>query len=213
MEKIKNYMKIIRIKHYLKNLLLFVPLLFSGQILDLRKLIIAFLGFCSFSLASSIIYIINDYKDMENDKLHPIKKNRPIAAGKVTKKEVAFLFTIIIIGIIIINLIMLNIMELKNFLIAGIFEIIYLLLNFGYSFGLKNIPILDIVILVCGFLLRLLYGAEICDIVISQWLYLTIISISFYMAMGKRRNEIVKQGDKSRKVLSKYNKDFLDKFI
>ena len=89
--------------------------------------------------------------------------------------------------------------------------LLYLAINVAYSFGLKKKPIVDIVILVAGFLIRVLYGAVITDIELSNWLYLTVISGAFYMGLGKRRNEILKQGDKSREVLKCYTKDFLDK--
>ena len=89
----------------------------------------------------------------------------------------------------------------------------YYLLNIGYSFGLKNIPIVDIVILVSGFVIRVLYGASITSIEISNWLYLAVMSGSFFMGFGKRRNEIMKQGNNSRKVLMYYTKEYLDKFM
>lgn len=88
---------------------------------------------------------------------------------------------------------------------------LYFVLNLIYSFGAKNIPILDIVILVSGFFIRVLFGATLLNISVSNWLYLTVIAVSFYLGLGKRRNEIIKSGVKSRKVLEYYNKDFLDK--
>jgi len=94
--------------------------------------------------------------------------------------------------------------------LGWIIIITYILLNIFYSLGLKNIPLLDIVILVSGFLLRVLYGSEISSIAISSWLYLTVISMSFYLALGKRRNEIKKYGN-IRKVSQFYNQNFLDR--
>ena len=86
------------------------------------------------------------------------------------------------------------------------------MLNLLYSFGLKNVPVADIAILVSGFLLRVLYGSSITGIEISKWLYLTVIAMSFYLGLGKRRNELEKHGGEStRKVLEAYNKNFLDK--
>ena len=90
--------------------------------------------------------------------------------------------------------------------------VLYLILNIAYSFGLKNKPIIDIVILVLGFLIRVLFGGSVINVDISGWLYLTIISISFYLGLGKRRNELVKHsGKETRSVLKYYNKEFLDK--
>ena len=206
MEKIKNYFKLLRVNHYLKNFLVLFPLVFSSELLNLSKLKTTVLGFIAFCLTASIVYIINDLKDIENDKKHPVKKNRPFASGKVSKVE----------GIIILIVLTLIVLGLSYFIgfehwIALLLLGVYLLLNVLYSFGLKNVPIVDIVILVSGFLIRVVYGAQIIDLTVSNWMYLTVISASFYMGLGKRRNEIIKQGDKSRKVLKYYTKEFLDK--
>ena len=206
MEKIKNYFKLLRVNHYLKNFLVLLPLVFSSELLNLSKLKTTVLGFIAFCLTASIVYIINDLKDIENDKKHPVKKNRPFASGKVSKVE----------GIIILIVLTLLVLGISYFIgfenwIALLLLGVYLLLNVFYSFGLKNVPIVDIVILVSGFLIRVVYGAQIIDLTVSNWMYLTVISASFYMGLGKRRNEIIKQGDKSRKVLKYYTKEFLDK--
>lgn len=207
MSKIKEYMKLMRIKHYLKNVLIFLPLVFSGKLLDIHNLINCIVGFIIFSFTSSIIYIINDIKDIENDKKHPIKKKRPLPLGTVSKEEAIILA--LVLGLIAITLSIFVIGYER--IIAIMLLLLYLAINVAYSFGLKKKPIVDIVILVAGFLIRVLYGAVITDIELSNWLYLTVISGAFYMGLGKRRNEILKQGDKSREVLKYYTKDFLDK--
>ena len=94
---------------------------------------------------------------------------------------------------------------------SSLILLLYFIINLGYSFGLKNIPLVDITILALGFVLRVTYGGVGLGIDISNWLFLTVLSISFYMALGKRRNELIKNGSNSRKVLRSYNKDFLDK--
>ena len=207
MSKIKEYMKLMRIKHYLKNVLIFLPLVFSGELLDIHNLTNCIVGFIIFSFTSSIIYIINDIKDIENDKKHPIKKKRPLPLGTVSKEEAIILA--LVLGLIAITLSIFVIGYER--IIAIMLLLLYLAINVAYSFGLKKKPIVDIVILVAGFLIRVLYGAVITDIELSNWLYLTVISGAFYMGLGKRRNEILKQGDKSREVLKYYTKDFLDK--
>ena len=207
MSKIKEYMKLMRIKHYLKNVLIFLPLVFSGELLDIHNLTNCIVGFIIFSFTSSIIYIINDIKDIENDKKHPIKKKRPLPLGTVSKEEAIILA--LVLGLIAITLSIFVIGYER--IIAIMLLLLYLAINVAYSFGLKKKPIVDIVILVAGFLIRVLYGAVITDIELSNWLYLTVISGAFYMGLGKRRNEILKQGDKSREVLKCYTKDFLDK--
>lgn len=202
----KNWIKLLRCKHYLKNFLIFLPIIFSGEIGNLEKLQMTLLGFVSFCLISSSIYIINDICDIEKDKLHPVKCNRPLASGKI-KKENALIVTILLI---IISLII-NVFFIKN-TYSILFIIIYFILNLLYSFGLKNKPMIDIAILVSGFVIRVLYGGYITSIEISGWLFLTIMSISFYMGLGKRRNELNKHNDgETRSVLKYYNYNFLDK--
>jgi len=96
-------------------------------------------------------------------------------------------------------------------IMVGIYIIIYVIINLFYSLGLKNIPLLDITILVSGFLIRVLYGGAVIDVEVSNWLYLTVISMAFYLVIGKRRNEIISSKKETRKVLKYYTKEFLDK--
>ena len=204
----KKYLKLIRVKHWIKNCLIFLPLIFSREI-NQTNIILTILGFISFSLASSIIYIINDIRDKEKYKNHPTKKNRPIAAGTISIPSaltIAGLFLIITIAILIY-------LSTYNHFIS-IYIISYILLNIMYSFGLKNIPLLDVFILALGFLIRVLYGGALINVEVSTWLFLTVLSISFYLGLGKRRNELMAQetiGNNTRSVLKYYNKEFLDK--
>lgn len=149
----KEFIKLLRVKHYIKNFLIFIPLLFAGELFDLDRLLKAVIGFFSFCVVSSIVYIINDLKDVGKDKNHPKKKNRPIASGKICKKTA--------IGIIIILLVIAIILlfELNN-MWASVFVCLYIGLNIAYSFGLKNKPIVDVVILSSGFVIRIIYGAS-----------------------------------------------------
>ena len=204
----KKYLKLIRIKHWLKNGLIFLPIFFSTNLLNKKYLFTCFLAFFIFSFASSIVYILNDIKDVEKDRLHPIKKKRPLAA-----KTISITAAKVTIGILtLLTTILIAIIYLKTENIGTIIiPIIYLILNILYSYGLKNIPIIDVVILVLGFVFRVMYGGVATSIEVSKWLYLMIIFGAFYLGFGKRRNEIIKNGEKSRKVLELYNKDFLDK--
>ena len=203
----KNYIKLMRPQHYIKNLLIFFALIFSGNFFDKKMLLSTFLAFLSFSMCASVIYIINDIKDKEKDKLHEKKKNRPIASGKVSVKNASILAVILLLLSLVFGY--LSVQKINH--ISYIYILIYLLLNIAYSLGLKNIPLVDIFILVSGFLIRILYGASVIGVEVSNWLYLTIMSVSFYLGLGKRRNEIKKVGNKSREVLKYYNESFLDK--
>lgn len=206
MKKIKAYLKLMRVKHYIKNVLVFFPLFFGEKIFDKAKFTNALLGFIAFSLIASVVYIVNDISDVDKDRRHPTKKNRPIASGAVSIKEAVTLAVICCTLSLLINIFLHQVWGV-------VIVLLYLVLNIAYSRGLKNIPLVDVVILVSGFLLRVIYGAVLTDINISSWLYLTVISGSFFMGLGKRRNEMVRQGDqgKTRIVLKYYSYDFLDK--
>lgn len=202
----KNYLKLMRVHHYLKNVLIFLPLVFSQNLFNIDLLSKGIFGFVSFSILSSIVYVINDIQDVEKDRKHSTKCKRPIASGAVSIKEGYILAIFIAIIGVIFNYLACG-LNIKSWL----FAIMYLGFNFAYSMGFKNIPIVDITILVSGFLFRVLYGSAITSIDVSNWLYLTVIAMSFYLGLGKRRNELKNEGSKSRKVLKYYNKDFLDK--
>lgn len=199
----KDYVKLLRVKHYIKNLLVFVPMFFGGVIFEKERLISAGLGFICFSLISSAVYILNDYRDIEKDRNHPTKKNRPLASGRVDPK--------IALAIMVSCLVIATVISVFLGSIGGaICLLLYFLLNVAYSMGLKNKPILDVVILASGFVLRVLYGGNITDVEISRWLYLVVTTGSLYMGLGKRRNELKARTD-TREVLKYYNESFLDK--
>lgn len=201
----KRYLKLMRVHHYIKNILVFGALLCSGEFFNLTKLRNNFWGFVAFSMVSSIVYIINDIHDKEKDAKHPTKCKRPIASGSISVKKAWVLASVLLFIVVILCL------YTFDWIATGLL-ILYLFLNLAYSFGLKNIPIADIAILVSGFLIRLLYGALITNIVISNWLYLSVISLSFYFALGKRRNELRQNSScDTREVLKSYSIGFLDK--
>ena len=199
----KGILKLLRVKHYIKNVLIFLPLFFAGQIFSPKRIVECTYGFIAFSLTASAVYILNDIKDVDKDRKHPTKRMRPIASGKISKGKAGILFAGCILVAILISVCRRQVMGL---LILGI----YLIVNIMYSCGLKNIPIIDVVILASGFVLRIVYGGIIADIEISQWLYLVVMAGSLFMGLGKRRNELVCQKE-TRTVLKYYSKAFLDK--
>lgn len=196
-----------RPKHYVKNFLIFLPVFFSGNFFETSSIFKLILGFFSFSFISSCIYIINDMRDIENDRNHPSKKNRPLASGKVSFKGATIELIILFFLTIILNFLISKSFSTMSFALLAI----YFILNFFYSFGLKNYPIVDIVILSSGFILRILYGSSISNTEISNWLFLTVLAFSLYMSFGKRWGELQKSAGKveTRKVLKFYTKDFL----
>lgn len=206
MKKVCSVIKLMRPHHYIKNGLLFLPLVFSGNLFNKECIFIMLIGFLAFSLSSSMIYIINDIFDVEKDRLHPKKCKRPIASGEISIKFAWFWAFLLFIAVILLNSIVAT-----NNIGAWVLLGLYIVLNFSYSMGLKQVPLIDVAILVSGFLIRVLYGASIINVVVSNWLYLTVISMAFYLGLGKRRNEMSRQGSETRKVLQFYNYNFLDK--
>ncbi len=203
----KKYIKLLRVKNYIKNVLILLPAVFSKRLFDLSVLPSVLWSVVSFCALSSAIYIFNDLCDCKRDKLHPKKCNRPIASGEVSRKSAIFIIILLLIICIVTNYFACGTNYLPWLLLS-----IYLVQNILYSVKLKQIPILDVVILVFGFLIRVFYGSEIIGTTVSNWLYLTILAISFYLGLGKRRNEIVVSESKaSRSVLCFYSYDFLDK--
>lgn len=203
MKKVLQYVKLMRIHHYIKNILIFLPIIFSRNIFNIELLKTVVIGSIAFCLMSSIVYIINDIMDVEADRKNEKKKFRPIASGQVSIRGACILAIVLLAISIGLNL------YIKANILASILFYGYFIINILYSIKLKHIPIIDIAILASGFLIRVLYGATITNIEISNWLYLTILSFSFYMGLGKRRNEFEKMGSNGRKVLAYYNKSFL----
>lgn len=207
--KVFLWIKLMRPKHYLKNLLIFAPVFFDNKFFEAPLITRCICGCIIFSLLSSVIYIINDLNDIQSDRLHEKKKNRPLASGDVSIKEAALLLCFLTVCIVVLYVMMPG--EGKR---GWQFLVAYFGLNVAYSVRFKQIPLLDIVILVSGFLLRLLYGAAIVDIQVSFWLCMTVMAASFYLGMGKRRNELKRNSrdaEKIRGVLKFYSIDFLDK--
>jgi 4-hydroxybenzoate polyprenyltransferase len=201
---IREYIKILRVSHWIKNLFVFVPLIFSKTLTDFNNLLMALGAFLSFSLASSIVYIINDICDIEADKNHPQKKFRPIAAGRVSKPNALFVVVILLALLVFVSI---------HFSFLFLVSIgTYLVINILYSLKLKEIVILDIFIIASGFTLRVFGGALAIDVYISNWLILTTLFLSLFLAVMKRRSElnINNAQTNTRKVLEYYSNNFID---
>ena len=202
----RDIIELIRVKHWIKNFLIFIPLICSKSFgMDyLWKILV---GFMAFNCASSFIYIVNDLRDIENDKADPRKKNRPLPAGKISVKFAIVLASILLIVSLLLNYIISD--SIFNYSLLALVG--YIIINIIYSFGLKNVAILDVILLASGFVIRVYYGACLIDVEVSNWLFLTILSFSLFMGIGKRKKEMSK-GAKIRKVLVKYTDDFLDRY-
>ena len=206
MEKCKNIIQLARPRHYIKNILILLPLFFGGLLFDCGLIVKALIAFTSFSFIASTVYIINDIKDVKNDRRHKTKYKRPIASGAVRIRDAIVAACALFFVSIAINVLAFGI-NLSLAVLLG-----YFFINILYSvFGLKNIPIIDVFILSAGFILRIIYCGLALGIPVSKWLYLTIFAFSFYMGLGKRRNELINNKDSTRPVNKFYTKDFLDK--
>lgn len=192
-----------RPKHYVKNLLVFVPMFFAGAIFDKGKLVPVAIGFACWCLASSAIYILNDLLDVERDRKHPTKCHRPIASERVSKSAAMAMLAGCLTAAIIVS-------ALLGSISGGCCLLVYFILNVLYSLGLKNKPIVDVAILASGYIIRVFYGGFLANVPISNWLYLVITTGSLYMGLGKRRNELRAKTD-TRAVLKFYTEEFLDK--
>jgi len=198
---IKDYLRLIRVPQWIKNTFIFVPLLFSLNLFEFSFLSKTIAGFFIFCLTSSIVYVINDISDIEADRAHPVKKNRPLAAGRISLKS-AYIVVAVLAVPVIISLLFFN----YKF---GILLFAYLLLNIFYSMSFKHIVILDIFSIAAGFMIRVVSGAYIIKVEISYWLILTTMFISLFLASMKRHSElrllIADQNTATRKVLSEYS--------
>jgi 4-hydroxybenzoate polyprenyltransferase len=200
-----KYLRLVRAHQWIKNSFLFFPLFFAGDLLNIPQLLSVAYGFLAFSLVASSIYILNDYNDIEADRQHPTKSKRPLASGEISKTT---------------GLVIMVITLAAGFFLAYSIDIgflyvtlIYYVLNLGYSLGLKHISILDILIVASGFLLRTVAGGVIAQVRISEWLMLMVFLLAVFLALAKRRDDILlaqESGKVMRKASAKYNMEFVN---
>lgn len=206
----RDIISLMRPKHWIKNVLIFIPAFFSKELWEPQIMMNLFVGFFCFSLVSSIVYIFNDIKDMEKDRQHEIKCMRPLASGAVSKKEALRLSMFLGVSTVLLGCLIKTGMPVLHRIWCGI----YFMINLAYSMKLKNVPIVDVAILASGFMIRVFYGAAVSDVTASGWLCLTVMSFALYMGIGKRRNELYKTGGSvTRNVLQYYDTELLDKYM
>jgi 4-hydroxybenzoate polyprenyltransferase len=201
-----NYIKLVRVPQWIKNFFVFVPLLFSRHIFDKDFFLNSFTAFLMFCLVSSIIYIFNDIVDIEADRAHPVKKNRPLPSGKIPIRN-AIIVLIVFLAVTGFFLPAMN-LHFRLFLLA------YFIMNIFYTFLFKHMVLLDIFSIALGFMLRVLAGASVIHVEVSSWLILTTMFISLFLGVMKRRSELVLVNEvpvkNTRKVLSSYSLNFID---
>ncbi len=200
--------KIARPIHWVKNLALFGALLLTGTLFETGLFKDVLVAFFAFSFATSATYIFNDMVDVNSDKLHPVKKNRPIASGKLP-------MSLAVLELIVFIIMSLLVAASLNQLLFSLI-VVYLSIQVIYSLGLKNIPVIDILIIASGFIIRVYAGAFVINAHLSVWFLLCVVSASLFLAAGKRRSELnlleaVSGG--TRKSLTKYSTELLNSYV
>lgn len=202
------YLKLLRPHQWVKNGFVFVGLIFGEAFSNLALLGQVALAALAFSLAASSIYVINDLADREKDRLHPVKRHRPLAAGTVNVTQALLLAGACLFG----ALMLAHTVSLAVLLIVAA----YAAINVGYSMGLKHVVVLDVFIIAAGFMLRLLAGTLGVGIAPSNWLLLCGLMLTLFLGFSKRRAELAAmsgKGGSHRKVLDDYDPALLDQFI
>ena len=206
-----KYLKLLRIEQWVKNFFVFIPLFFSGNVTHPQFLIKSIFAFVAFSLIASSIYILNDYKDIEADRKHPEKKNRPLANGSISKGFGLFLFVVLVSTVVVFVILGQEYFQ-KNLWKFAVIIGSYFVMNLAYTFKLKHVAIVDIFIIATGFVLRVLAGGYATGIKISQWAILLTFVLALVLAVGKRRGELINAAisGRTRKALDGYNVQFAD---
>lgn len=206
---IRGLWKTMRPHQWTKNVLIFAPLFFDGKAFNLDALVAGVVGFILLSLTASSIYVINDIVDVESDRQHPKKRNRPIAAGLLPMPVARLAAFLLPAGSLAASL----------FVSPGfaLVLVVYFVLHVAYSFRLKHIVIVDILIIAAGFVLRVVAGATIVELTrFSPWLYVCTITLSLFLAAGKRRQEFLELGENAgdvRRVFKQYTPQLLDEIL
>ncbi len=205
---LKDILISLRPQQWLKNIVLFAGLIFSMNFFHPVKFGLVLAAALIFSLAAGSIYLLNDVLDAPTDRLHPFKKKRPIAAGRLSVPAAVLAFVFLMVW----SLAMALILNRNFFLLLGIYAVIEIL----YSTTLKNVVILDLFCIAAGFFLRVLSGAAVIDVPISSWLVICTIFLSLFLGLAKRRSELVLLNENAvnhRRVLSDYSLSYLDQMI
>ena len=200
----------LRPKQWTKNLLLFAGVLFSQHLTDVTMLLRAAGGFVAFALLSGSLYLLNDLKDLEADRRHPVKRHRPLASGRLTPGVVWGALGPLLGAVAVISIWLGG----RFALVAGI----YAALNMAYTFGLKRVVLVDVFLIAIGFVLRAIAGVQLLRPVapgtqLSPWLLVCTFFGALFLALAKRRREMVNAGEgasRQRAVLDQYTPELLD---
>lgn len=206
-----KFLKLLRVEQWVKNLFVFLPLFFSGNFLDSGLFLQSAYAFFVFSLVASSIYIINDYSDIESDRKHPEKKDRPLASGAISKSGAIAVQAVLLVTTVLLIYCGENYFRINIWKFSAII-VLYFIMNLAYTFKLKHVAIIDVCIIAIGFVLRVLAGGYATGIPISQWAILLTFILALVLALGKRRGELINAqlAGSTRKALDGYNVQFAD---
>jgi 4-hydroxybenzoate polyprenyltransferase len=198
-----SLIRLARPHQYVKNVFIFAPVFFGSKLADLHALAGCLLAFCAFCLLASGVYVFNDMRDVESDRLHPVKRNRPLASGLVSRGEAAG-FAVLLVGASFCLGLFLR--PESRWLLAA-----YLLLNVGYSLWLKHVAILDITCIALGFVLRVYVGTLEARLDASHWIVIMTFLLAMFLALAKRRDDLclARDGQGARKCLDGYSFEFV----
>jgi len=202
MKNIKTFARAMRVSQWIKNLLVFTAVIFSGKLFDFTIVSQAIIAFGIFCLLSSTSYLLNDIIDYPYDKKHPIKRYRPIASGEISLQQATSMVFILTIASLLLSLLF----SVNFFFLA----LTFILLHFFYSLYLKKFPTVDIFAISLSFILRAIGGEVVTGYHIPVWLLLTIFFISLFMATVKRHAELITHGRETRESLYRYQEHFLE---
>ena len=206
---ITDIISLMRIRQWVKNLFVFAPAFFSGHIFEAKYLFPSILIFVIYCFLSSAIYCWNDVRDVEKDKLHAVKCDRPIASGRISVK-CAFLISFVLLFLSAVCLSLADFVG-KYCLICCV--AVYLLINVFYSLFLKSIPLVDVFVISFGYVLRIVSGGGGAGIWISQWIVMMTFLLALFLAFGKRRDDAVvyeREGVILRESVKGYGLRFVD---
>lgn len=211
-KRIVSLIRLIRPEQWIKNLFIFFPLFFHGQILNKDLFLQCLFSFFSFSLIASSIYCFNDIYDVEADRNHPKKCIRPIASGNLTIKS-AYMMMAICIILSLSLLLFLDIHNKTNVLFLLLF---YFVMNITYCIKLKQFAIVDVVIISIGFVLRVILGGITTEIWLSEWIIMMTFLMALFLAFAKRRDDVIiyqNKGELPRKNTNRYNIEFMNQVM
>lgn len=213
--KMSDLIKLLRVRHWIKNILIFLPALCGDKLLsDIDYFKITAITFAAVCFLSSVIYIVNDICDYESDLCNPRKQQHPLIAGRMTTAQVKRYLWICILCFLCFLYALYIVLELKIWLSTLALTIMYLLINIGYSvFKLKKIPVLELFTVVLGYIIRLELGGVVTETTVSKYLLLTMIGLSLYMVAQKRLSEKRDLAMGQRSCIQMYSESWLEKVM